>query len=141
LFFRDTVRANILFGRETIDDAALRRAVECAGLGPVLAGLAGGLDAPMGDGGNLLSGGERQRVAIARALVHAPQLLILDEPSNHLDGDALALLIERLFIAPSRPTCLIATHDPRLLAIADAIYDLRGGLLVRRPRLRLATSP
>lgn len=140
MFFRGSVRDNILFGRENIADTALDRAVHLAALEPVLATLSGGLDAPMGDGGQLLSGGERQRVALARALVHAPALLILDEPSNHLDGDALALIVERLFGAADRPTCLVATHDARVLALADTVYDLAQGRVTRRPRLQVAAS-
>ncbi len=139
-FFAGSVRDNILFGRTGIGDGALQQAIHRAALDPVLQGLARGLDTPMGDGGQLLSGGERQRVAIARALVHAPALLILDEPSNHLDTDAIALIITRLLTAPDRPTCLVATHDPRLLALADRVYDLANGVLVLRPLIRLAAS-
>ena len=139
LLFRGSIRDNIVFGRDEVSEAALARAIHLAALQPVLDALAGGLDAPVGDGGQLLSGGERQRVALARALVHAPQLLILDEPTNHLDRDVVATLIERLLGAPDRPTCLIATHDPRLLALADDVYDLAGGTLTRRARLRAAS--
>ena len=141
LFFRGTVRENILFGRKGVDEADLAWAIRTAALDPVLAALPGGLDAPMGDAGAQLSGGERQRVALARALVHRPAFLILDEPSNHLDAATVRLLIERLFLAPGRPTILMATHDARLLALADRVYDLEGGkALARGPQLQAALA-
>jgi ATP-binding cassette subfamily B protein len=136
LFLPVSIRENIAYGRPDLDAASIARAAWRAGLEPVLERLPEGIDSPMGEGGHLLSGGERQRVAIARALVHAPTLVVLDEPSNHLDNAAVALLIERLFRAPDRPTILMATHDPRLLAVADSIYDLAAGVMAPRAALK-----
>lgn len=63
-----------------------------------------------------LSGGERQRIALARALVTNPAVLLLDEPTAHLDAERSAGLIDRLFGLAEKGTALvIATHDPRLL--------------------------
>jgi ATPase subunit of ABC transporter with duplicated ATPase domains len=73
-------------------------------------------------------------------MLERPKLLILDEPTNHLDADMIALVIDRMFSEPGRPTILLATHDPRLLAHADAVYDLSRGALTPRPVLRLATG-
>jgi ABC-type transport system involved in cytochrome bd biosynthesis fused ATPase/permease subunit len=57
-----------------------------------------------------------------------------------LDAAVLAVIIERLFAASSRPTILMATHDVRLLALAEVVYDLSGGILTQRPTLRLVAS-
>jgi ATP-binding cassette subfamily B protein len=140
LFFRGSVRENLCYGREQITDADLDYAMHVALLNPILNALPGGLDAPIGDNAQFLSGGERQRIAIARAMLERPKLLILDEPTNHLDADMIALVIDRMFSEPGRPTILLATHDPRLLAHADAVYDLSRGALTPRPVLRLATG-
>ncbi|WP_416909224.1 MAG: ATP-binding cassette domain-containing protein [Polymorphobacter sp.] len=137
VFVDGSIRDNILCDRPGIDDDALAGAVAAAGLQPIIARL-GGLDGAVGDGGQRLSGGERQRIALARALVGRPALLLLDEPSNHLDEEGIAHLLAQLFDTPDRPTCLVATHDPRLLARADHVYDLADGQLVLRPRLRVA---
>lgn len=118
--FQGTVRENLLFGRPGIAEADLAHAIRLAALDSVLERLPGGLDAQVGDKGQMLSGGERQRVAIARALVNRPELLVLDEPTNHLDQQAIEALVERLFTAEERPTILVATHDARILAICDA---------------------
>lgn len=137
VFVDGSIRDNILCDRPGIDDDALAGAVAAAGMQPIIARL-GGLDGAVGDGGQRLSGGERQRIALARALVGRPALLLLDEPSNHLDEEGIAHLLAQLFDTPDRPTCLVATHDPRLLARADHVYDLADGRLVLRPRLRVA---
>ena len=72
-----------------------------------------------------MSGGQQQRVAIARALAHDPPLLLADEPTAHLDrvqvSGVIALL--RRLVIPGR-AAVIATHDERVLEIADLIVDL-----------------
>jgi putative ABC transport system ATP-binding protein len=79
-----------------------------------------------------LSGGQRQRVAIARALVHAPGLILADEPTAALDsktgGEAMRLL--RDLAKKQGRTILMVTHDPRILDIADRIVAMEDGRIV-----------
>ncbi len=78
-----------------------------------------------------LSGGEQQRVAIARALVHAPRLVLADEPTGNLDlQTGLAILeIMRAVARNADITFLITTHDPAAVQLADAVYDISDGVL------------
>ena len=131
-FFHASFRENILCYRSGISDAALNQAAADAMLGPIMARHAEGLDAIMVDGGQLLSGGERQRLALARALVNNPALLVLDEPTNHLDTASVSELFNRIVTAPEPPAILVATHDERVLQLADAVLHLQDGKLVPR---------
>lgn len=76
-----------------------------------------------------LSGGERQRVALARALAGAPNIVLADEPTAHLDRDTGAAVIElmRSWNRKHGVTFLYSTHDARLVAMADRVIRLRGG--------------
>ena len=99
-----------------------------------LAALAGvGLDGGKARArASLLSGGERQRAAIVRALIREPKLLLLDEPTAHLDQESargiLALLRKQ---KEAGRTIVVSTHDPRLAADEiDRVIELRDGVVV-----------
>lgn len=78
-----------------------------------------------------LSGGQQQRVAIARALVHSPKLLLCDEPTAALDGQAgqaVMTLLRELAVADDR-AAIVVTHDPRVYRFADRVVHMEDGLI------------
>ena len=116
------LRDVLTMGR-TANDDELWRALEAVGLASAVRGLAGGLDAELGEDGGGLSGGQRQRLAIARALLGSPQAVLLDEPTSNLDDASeheIVTLLERL--AQDR-LVLAVTHRPALARAADSLLE------------------
>lgn len=83
-----------------------------------------------------LSGGERQRVALARALMNDPEIMLVDEPTSHLDTDRGRQVVEMLHahIRGRDMTCVMVTHDPRMAEEADEVIRLVDGRVVRSPQ-------
>jgi ATP-binding cassette subfamily C protein CydD len=124
--FHGTLAANIALFDETIPAARILAAAEAAGVMDFAASLPDGLETKVGERGHGLSGGQAQRVALARALAVDMKLILLDEPTAHLDGEAEARFLEALRTAAAGRTVLIATHSPAVRAIADAVIELEG---------------
>ncbi|MGF6821774.1 ATP-binding cassette subfamily C protein CydCD [Microbacterium sp. ZKA21] len=111
--FDSTLRGNLLLARtraDAPDDDTLRSSLERAGLGSLLAGLADGLDTRVGPGGSALSGGERQRLAVARALLTRADVILLDEPTAHLDEPTAAAMMADVREATADRVVLLVSH-------------------------------
>ena len=108
------------------DDDAVARAAEATGLDTVVASLPHGWQTPVGQGGVGLSVGQRQRVALTRAMLSTAALVILDEPTAHLDasGERVVLDTLRSLRADGR-TVLVVAHRASLLAVADSVVEVR----------------
>ncbi len=119
LLVSGTVRDNITLRDPAFTEECIKEAVMLSGLGEVVERLPNGLDTRVGLNGQSLSGGEMQRLAIARALVRKPDILVLDEVTNHLDADAretFGKLLRRLALGR---IVLVVSHDPALIDLCD----------------------
>ncbi len=135
VLFRGSVADNIRLARPGADARSVHLAAERAGVMDFAAALPHGLDTPIGDGGFGLSGGEAQRVALARAFLSDAPVLIMDEPTAHLDGATEDRLLAAFDGLATGRTTLVATHNPRVAGRCDRILALDGGLVAgdRRP--------
>ena len=100
--FHDTLRANLLYARPEATDDDLLRSLELAQILHLVATLPDGLDTVVGERGYRLSGGEKQRVALARLILKAPDVVVLDEATAHLDSESEAAVQEALRLDPGR---------------------------------------
>ena len=125
--FRDTIRANIAMARPEAADAEVEAAARAAHVTDFAASLPEGLDTMIGEGGYGLSGGQAQRVAIARAFLRNRPLVLLDEPTAHLDPATEGELLDRLRRLCAGRTAIIATHSPALRARFGRVLELEKG--------------
>ncbi|WP_343924852.1 thiol reductant ABC exporter subunit CydC [Rhodoglobus aureus] len=111
--FDSTIRANLLLGRAHDDQPSeheLVAVVRQVGLGSLFDSLDRGLDTRVGSAGKSLSGGERQRLAVARTLLTRAVVVLLDEPTAHLDAASAEQLIADLRVALADKIVVLVSH-------------------------------
>lgn len=137
----DSVARNVTLGVADVPDADVEEALRRAGAWAFVSALPRGVHTGLGERGGSLSGGERQRIAVARALLHRPTLLVLDEATSELDPEAEAALCETLVGLRTGVTIVAASHRPAIAAVADRVYELRGGRAVLLHDAPVAAGP
>jgi len=130
--FDATIRDNLRLARPQASDAELEQAAADARLLGWITSLPRGWDTPVGTHGAALSGGQRQRLALARALLADPALLILDEPTAHLDPANRRALTADLLAATAGRATLLITHELDGLDQVDEIVVLDHGRVAER---------
>jgi subfamily B ATP-binding cassette protein MsbA len=134
ILFNDSVRANIAYGRQDIDQEVVMAAAKAALAHDFIGELPDGYDTVIGEAGSKLSGGQRQRLAVARALLKDPQLLILDEATSALDAEAERLVQQALDRLMQGRTTLVIAHRLSAVRRADLIVVLDQGRVVEQGR-------
>jgi ABC-type transport system involved in cytochrome bd biosynthesis fused ATPase/permease subunit len=98
-----------------------------------VASLPDGLDTFVGEEGAQVSGGERRRLALARTFLAGAPVIVLDEPTSHLDPETAAALVTDALGAAETRSVLLITHRPEGLELVDEVLTLRQGRLTRTP--------
>ncbi|HTW23933.1 MAG TPA: ABC transporter ATP-binding protein [Candidatus Baltobacteraceae bacterium] len=140
--FHDTIRANLLYAKPEATEAELTEALRAAQILPLIESLPKGLETLVGDRGYRFSGGEKQRLAIARLLLKAPDIVILDEATAHLDSESEAAIQSAFEVALRGRTSLVIAHRLSTILKADQILVVQDGRIVERgTHSKLVDSP
>jgi ATP-binding cassette subfamily B protein len=132
--FHDTIRANLLYARPDATEQEIRDALVGAQILPFIESLPDGLDTVVGDRGYRLSGGEKQRVALARLLLKAPDVVVLDEATAHLDSESEVAVQRALQKALEARTSIVIAHRLSTVRGADQLLVVVDGRIVERGR-------
>ncbi len=132
--FHDTIRSNLAYARPWATEADLIEACRAAHIWDLIASLPDGLDTVVGDRGYRLSGGEKQRIALARLLLKAPDMVVLDEATAHLDSESEAAVQRALKTALAGRTSLVIAHRLSTIREADQILVIDEGRVRERGR-------
>ncbi len=132
--FRDTIRANIAFGKEGATEEEIIEAAKAACAHQFIMGFPLGYDTPVGEHGTQLSGGQRQRIAVARALIKDAPIILLDEATAALDSESEKQVQEAIEHLCQNRTTIVIAHRLHTIMHADAILVVEGGEIVERGR-------
>jgi ATP-binding cassette subfamily B protein len=132
--FHDSIRENLLFAKPDATEGDIDAALAGAQIATMVATLPDGIDTVVGDRGYRLSGGEKQRLAIARILLKAPEVVVLDEATAHLDSESEAAVQKALATALRGRTSLVIAHRLSTVREADMILVLNHGRIAERGR-------
>lgn len=127
ILFSGTIRDNITYGVDNVDEATLDEIVKAANLTDLINSLPDGLDTMVGEHGGKLSGGQRQRISIARALIRNPKVIVLDEATSALDSISEKLIQEALNNLTKDRTTFIVAHHLSTIKDADKIAVIADG--------------
>ena len=127
--FHGTIAENIAYGRPEATPEEIDQTVRDAGLDRLMQRFPMGLETVVGERGTQLSGGERQAVALARLFLRKPKLLVLDEPTSQLDGEALRHVRTALKSLMAGRTTFLVTHNAETIQLAPRVLFLEEGRL------------
>lgn len=127
ILFSGTIRDNITYGVDNVDEATLDEIVKAANLTDLINSLPDGLDTMVGEHGGKLSGGQQQRISIARALIRNPKVIVLDEATSALDSISEKLIQEALNNLTKDRTTFIVAHRLSTIKDADKIAVIADG--------------
>jgi ATP-binding cassette subfamily B protein len=130
--FHDTLRANLEYAKPGATEADILAALDQAQIGHLVGELPDGLDTVIGERGYRLSGGEKQRVALARLMLKAPDVVVLDEATAHLDSESEAAVQRALRETLTGRTSLVIAHRLSTVREADELLVVDGGRIVER---------
>lgn len=130
--FHDTIRANLVYAKPHATDEEITAALRAAQILPLVDSLPKGLETLVGERGYRFSGGEKQRLAIARLLLKAPEIVILDEATAHLDSESEAAIQRAFEIALRGRTSVVIAHRLSTILSADQILVIQDGRIVER---------
>jgi len=127
IIFSDTIRNNVLFGREGVSEEALVKALKTAEIHEEIMALEKGLDSLLGERGITLSGGQRQRLSIARAILMEPLILIMDDALSMVDTRTEERILNQILESRKGKTTLIVSHRISTISRAEVIVVLVDG--------------
>ena len=132
ILFNDSIKNNILLGKEDASDAAVIKALKIANAWEFVKDLPKGIDTNIGDSGNKLSGGQKQRLSIARAVLKNPPIMILDEATSALDTESERLVQVALENMMKNRTSIVIAHRLSTIQNADEIIVMKKGEIVEQ---------
>ncbi len=132
--FHESIGDNLRYAKPGATDEELTAALRAAQILPLIDSLPDGLETVVGDRGYRLSGGEKQRVAIARLLLKAPDVVVLDEATAHLDSESEVAVQQALNTALAGRTSIVIAHRLSTVREADVILVVSDGHIVERGR-------
>jgi ATP-binding cassette subfamily C protein LapB len=125
-----SVKDNITLGSGFVDDKAILKAAEIAGVTSFVNNHPSGFDLQVGERGLSLSGGQRQTIAVARALLLSPRVFVMDEPSNAMDSSSEEGFKKRFLNQLKAQTLILVTHKASMLTIVDRLIVMDGAKIV-----------